>query len=74
MKVLATQVRNGQIETPPGELAEGQQVTVVFHDEDEPLALSDEQKEFIRESVAQVKRGDWVDGWKLLHDIEAQLS
>ncbi len=72
MKVLATQVKNGKIETPPGVLAEGQAVTVVFHDDDEPVALSEQQKAFLQESLEQIDRGEWIDGWQLLDEIEAE--
>lgn len=35
--------------------------------------VTGEEKVFLLESLEQARRGDWVDGWKLLDEIRACL-
>jgi len=71
MKVLTTTVVDGRLEVPEGTLHDGETVTVVVHDDEAGFSLTEEEQAFIAESVAQVRRGDWVDGWQLLEQLEA---
>ena len=71
MKVLTSKVVNGQLDVPPGTLHDGETVTLVVHDDEASFSLSEEESEALKKSIAQVKRGEWTDGWKLLAELKA---
>jgi hypothetical protein len=41
---------------------------------EEAFTLSPEEKAFLQEAIAQADRGEVVDGWKLLSELEEQLE
>ena len=69
MKVLTAKVVDGALDVPKGLLEEGTTVTVLVPEEEEAVELTDEEAAFIRESFAQIARGEWVDGQALLDEI-----
>jgi hypothetical protein len=69
MKMLTAKVKDGQLDVPKGLLEEGATVTVLIPESDEPFELTPEQRQVIEESIAQIERGEWVDGWALLDEI-----
>jgi hypothetical protein len=71
MKVLTSKVVDGQLDVPPGTLQDGETVTLVVHDDESSFSLTKEQSELLQESLSQVERGEWIDGWKLLEELKA---
>jgi hypothetical protein len=69
MKMLTAKVKDGQLDVPEGLLEEGATVTVLIPESEEPFQLTPEQRKVIEESIAQIERGEWVDGWALLDEI-----
>jgi hypothetical protein len=69
VKILTTRVVHGEIDVPAGTLREGETVTVVVHDRERSFELSEAERTFLADSLAQVERGEWVDGWKLLDEL-----
>lgn len=69
MKMLTAKVVDGQLDVPEGLLEEGITVTVLVPEENAAFDLTDEERAFIGESMAQIARGEWVDGDQLLEEI-----
>ena len=69
MKMLTAKVVDGQLDVPKGLLEEGTTVTVLVPEGDEGFDLSTEENAFIRESMAQIARGEWLDGQRLIDEI-----
>lgn len=69
MKMLTAKVVDGQLDVPKGLLEEGTTVTVLVPEDAEGFELSDEEVALIRESFAQIARGEWVDGEQLIDEI-----
>jgi len=69
MKMLTAKVIDGRLDVPEGLLAEGTTVTVLVPESEEGFDLSDDDADFIRKSIAQIARGEWVDGDDLLRDL-----
>lgn len=71
MKVLTARVMDGgRLDVPEGSLQAGETVTLLVPEGDEGFHLSAEQKSFLLESIAQSDRGEVVDGWQLLAELE----
>jgi len=68
-KMLTAKVVRGQLDLPEGLLEEGSTVTVLILEAEEGFDLSEDAVAFIRESMDQIARGDWVDGQQLLDEI-----
>jgi hypothetical protein len=65
MKMRTAKVVHGQLEVPEVTLA-----TIVPDNEDEEgFAVSEEQRSLLLESLEQARRGEGVDGWKLLEEV-----
>jgi hypothetical protein len=69
MKMLTAKVVDGQLDVPEGLLEEGITVTVLVPEENTAFDLTDEERAFVRESISQIARGEWVDGDQLLEEI-----
>ena len=69
MKMLTAKVVDGQLDVPKGLLEDGTTVTVLVPEAEGSFELSEEESAFIRESLAQIARGEWVDGDQLLEEI-----
>lgn len=69
MKMLTAKVVDGQLDVPQGLLEEGTTVTVLVPEGEDAFDLSDEETAFLRESIAQIARGEWIDGDQLLKEI-----
>lgn len=71
MKILTSRVTNGKLDVPEDTWHEGDTVTLLVpeHD-DETFTLTAEQREFLREAMAEARRGEGIDGWKLLGELE----
>lgn len=71
MKMLTAEVVNGQLDLPRGSLEEGVTVTMLVPEAEdrEGFDVTEQEKAFLLESFEQVRRGDHVDGWKLLEEL-----
>ena len=71
MKVLTAKVMDGgRLDVPEGSLHAGEVVTLLVPEADEGFELSAEERSFLLESIAQADRGEAIDGWQLLAELE----
>lgn len=71
MKVLTAQYRGGRLDIPEGTLHEGDSVTLLVPEgEDEGFTVTPEERAMLLEAIEQGRRGEGVDGWKLLEAPE----
>lgn len=72
MKVLTARVIDGRLDVPEGCLEEGATVTLLVPEEEDEggFRLSDEERAFLAESIAQSERGEVMDGWQLLDELK----
>jgi hypothetical protein len=64
--MLTAKVVDGQLDVPKGLLEEGTIVTLLVPETPGVFDLSDEESAFLRDSLAQIARGEWVDGDELI--------
>lgn len=69
MKMLTAKVVDGQLDMPEGTLEEGVTVTILVPENEEGFDLSEQDRAFLLESLDQARRGEGVDGWKLLQEL-----
>ncbi|HXT49473.1 MAG TPA: hypothetical protein VN811_00445 [Thermoanaerobaculia bacterium] len=74
MKMLTAKVVDGQLDVPVGTLEEGTTVTILVPEleDEEGFDVSEEQKALLLESLEQARRGEGVDGWKLLEELRGR--
>lgn len=71
MKVLTAKVVDGRLDVPEGNFEEGATVALVVLDEArEGFRLSQKEQELLLEAIKQAERGEVVDGWQLLEEIQ----
>lgn len=71
MKVLTAKVMDGgRLDVPEGSLLKGETVTLLVPEAEEGFRLSPQERSFLLESIAQADRGEVVDGWQLLAELE----
>lgn len=71
MKMMTAEVVNGRISVPDDSVRDGEIVTLLVHDADEPFELSEEQEKKLLAAIEQADRGETMDGWKLLDEIRS---
>jgi len=71
MKVVTSKVVDGGLDLPAGTLQDGETVTLVVHDDEASFSLTEEERSMLAESMAQVQRGEWLDGRQLLDELKA---
>jgi hypothetical protein len=69
MTIVPGKVVNGRIEVEDLELPEGAEVTVYYAARGEELSLSEEQKSELDDSIAQIERGEFVDGDEAIREL-----
>jgi hypothetical protein len=70
MYVMSGKVVDGKIVVEGAELAEGTRVKVMMcEDDDEPVVLSDAQREALLRSVQQADRGELIDARAFLEQL-----
>jgi len=74
MKLLTAKVVDGQLDVPDGELTDGMTVTILVPEEEDRdgFEVTEEEKAFLIESLEQARRGEGIDGWKLLEEIRGR--
>lgn len=75
MRMFTAQVVNGSLYIPEGSLPEGGTITLLVPEGDEKgFDLLADERALLVESIAQADRGEVVDGWKLLAELEASVA
>ena len=69
MRISTGKVVDGKIIVEGESLQEGALVTVVAYDDSETFAVSDDQKQFLIESIAEIHRGDWVSAEEMMEQL-----
>jgi hypothetical protein len=70
MKLLTARVLDGHLDIPEGCLREGEVVTLLVPESEQGFELTPEERELLLQSIAQADRGEVVDGWQLLGELE----
>ena len=70
MKILTTKFVNGRLDLPEGALQEGDVVTLLVSEREETFDLTPQERSLLAEAIAQIERGQGVDGWRLLGDLK----
>lgn len=68
MTIVAGKVVNGRIEVADVELTEGADVAVYIHDAC-AYELTEQEEAELEESIAQIARGEYVDGDTVLEEL-----
>ena len=69
MKIATGTVLHGHIVVEGEPFAEGERVTVLGQEQGESFHLSSDEKKLLLESIAQAKRGEFVDAEELLREL-----
>ncbi len=72
MRIFTGKVIGGKIEVPSDAFPEGSDVTVVGPETEETFTLTAEEVAELKESLEQVRRGEYVDGDELLKELRSQ--
>ena len=70
MRIITGTVRDGRIVVEDKSLREGEKVTVLAQEGAETFTVSPEEKRFLLESIAQAKRGEFVDTDELMRELD----
>lgn len=70
MRIMSGTVHDGRIVVEDAKLEEGEKVTVLTREGTETFRVSEEQKRELLESIAQAKRGEFVDANDLLRELD----
>jgi hypothetical protein len=70
MRIMSGTVHDGRIVVEDAKLVEGEKVTVLTREGTETFRVSAEQKRELLESIAQAKRGEFVDANDLLRELD----
>jgi hypothetical protein len=70
MKVLTARYQEGRLDVPEGALQEGDTVTLLVPEEPaEGFSVTEEERALLLRAIEQARRGEGVDGWKLLDQL-----
>jgi hypothetical protein len=70
MKIITGTVSHGRIIIDGEPFSEGEKVTVLGYEGQEPFSISASEKQLLLESIAQADRGEFVDGEELLAELD----
>lgn len=70
VKIATGTVMHGQIVVEGQPFSEGEEVTILSHDNNGSFQVSPEEKRLLLESIAQVERGEFVDADELLAELD----
>lgn len=74
MKIIAGTVLDGRIVVEGERFNEGEEVTVLRREENETFQVSALEKRELLESIAQAKRGEFVDADALLAELDNPIE
>jgi hypothetical protein len=70
MKMLTAKVVDGHLDLPEGTLEEGAIVTILIPEAvDSGSELTAAQRQELAQAIAEADRGEGIDGWQLLADL-----
>ncbi len=69
MRIVTGRVIDGKVVVDGERLEEGAFVTVVAQDEGESFALSESDKGFLLESLAEIRRGDFITASEMFDEL-----
>lgn len=69
VRVASGRVVDGRIEIDGEALEEGRRVKLIIL-EDDPVTLTAEEREFLLKAMAEVDRGETVDAFEFLRELE----
>lgn len=69
MRIVTGRVVDGKVVVEGEPLEEGALVTVVAQDEGETFDVSDEEKAFLLESLAEIRRGESVSAAEMFDEL-----
>ena len=72
MKVISGTVVDGRIVVEGEPLIDGSKVTVIAHEDEKTFELSSEQEAELLEAIAEIERGEGIDGYQFLEELERQ--
>jgi hypothetical protein len=70
MRIMSGTVHDGRIVVEGEQLREGERVTVLSREGTETFRVSADQKRELLESIAQAKRGEFVEADELLRELD----
>ena len=74
MKVISGTVVGGKIDVPGDALAEGDRVTILAADSNEPIQLTPEQEDELVAAVEDIRLGKYVDGKDLVAELRRRAQ
>jgi hypothetical protein len=69
MRIITGRVVDGKVVVEEGHLEEGSLVTILAQDEGESFAISEADKTFLLESLAEVRRGESVTAAEMFDEL-----
>lgn len=69
MRIITGRVVDGKVVVEGGHLEEGSLVTIVAQDEGESFAVSEADKAFLLESLAEIRRGESVTAAEMFDEL-----
>ena len=70
MKLLSAKVVDGHLDLPEDALEDGVTVTILIPERPGGFELTDVQRLELAQALAEADRGEGVDGWRLLEELE----
>ncbi len=72
MKVMSGTVVDGRIVVEGEPLIDGSKVTVIAQEDEKTFELSSEQEAELLLAIAEIERGEGIDGYQFLEELERQ--
>jgi len=69
VRLITGTVVGGKVEVPLEVLTEGAQVAILAPGPDDPVQLTKADEEELEAAVEELRRGEFVDGIELLHEL-----
>jgi hypothetical protein len=70
MKLLSAKVVDGHLDLPEDALEDGVTVTILIPESSGGFDLTDDQRRELTQALAEADRGEGVDGWQLLQELD----
>jgi hypothetical protein len=70
MKLLSAKVVDGHLDLPEDALEDGVTVTILVPESDGSFELTDVQRKELAQALAEADRGEGIDGWQLLEELD----
>ena len=70
MKLLSAKVVDGHLDLPEDTLEDGMTVTILIPEPPGGFELTDVQRRELAQALAEADRGEGIDGWQLLEELE----